>query len=121
MVSPDIPTGPLAEPAAISPGRWGAIPRTYISNTGDYAIPPAAQQLFIEEADKLTPGNQTEARELAASHCPFLSQPNQLASILLQLCPGLDCPRRAGQGPPAGPPLGGGAIRALEREEAVRE
>jgi pimeloyl-ACP methyl ester carboxylesterase len=85
MVSPDIPTSPLAEPAAITPGRWGAIPRTYISDTADRAIPPAAQQLFIEEADKVTPGNQTEVRELAASHTPFLSQPDQLASILLQL------------------------------------
>jgi pimeloyl-ACP methyl ester carboxylesterase len=85
MVTPDIPTGPLADPAAITPGRWGAIPRTYISDTADSAIPAAAQRMFIEEADKLTPGNRTEVRELAASHCPFLSQPDQLASILLQL------------------------------------
>jgi pimeloyl-ACP methyl ester carboxylesterase len=66
-------------------GRWGAIPRTYISCTADFIIPVAEQRLFIDEADKLTPGNPTDVREMPTSHCPFLSEPDQLARILLQL------------------------------------
>jgi len=85
LLSPDVPVGWVAEPTAITAGRWGAIPRTYISCTADFTIPAAAHQLFIDEADKLTPGNPTEVREMPTSHCPFPSQPEQLARTLLQL------------------------------------
>jgi pimeloyl-ACP methyl ester carboxylesterase len=85
LLSSDIPAGWIAEPVAITAERWGAIPRTYISGTEDFAIPVAAQRRFIEEADKLTPDNPTDVQELPTSHCPFLSQPEQLARILLQL------------------------------------
>jgi hypothetical protein len=70
---------------AITAGRWGAIPRTYISCTADYINPAAAQRLYIDQADKLTPGNPTDVREMPTSHCPFLSEPEQLARTLLQL------------------------------------
>jgi hypothetical protein len=63
----------------------GSIPRTYISCTADCTIPAAAHRLFIDEADKLTPDNPTDVREMTTSHCPFLSEPEQLACILLQL------------------------------------
>jgi pimeloyl-ACP methyl ester carboxylesterase len=85
LLSPDVPVGWVAEPAAITAGRWGAIPRTYISCTADRTIPAAAHRLFIDEADKLTPGNPADVREMPASHCSFLSQPEQLAHTLLQL------------------------------------
>jgi hypothetical protein len=70
---------------AITAGRWGSIPRTYISCTADFTIPAAEQRLFIDEADKLTPGNPTDVREMPTSHCPFLSEPEELARTLLQL------------------------------------
>lgn len=85
LCAPDVPAGPVAEPVAITAGRWGAIPRTYISCTADFTIPAAAHRLFIDEADKLTPGNPTDVLEMPTSHCPFLSQPGQLARTLLQL------------------------------------
>lgn len=85
QVSPDIPTGWVAEPVAITADRWGAIPRTYISCTADFVFPAAQQRLFIDEADKLTPSNPTDVREIATSHSPFLSEPDQLARIVLQL------------------------------------
>jgi hypothetical protein len=85
LCSPDVPTGWVAEPVAVTAGRWGAIPRTYISCTADFVNPAAAHRLFIDEADKLTPGNPTGVREMPTSHCPFLSQPEQLARTLLQL------------------------------------
>jgi pimeloyl-ACP methyl ester carboxylesterase len=85
LLSPDVPAGWVAEPVPITADRWGSIPRTYISCTADCTIPPAAHRLFIDEADKLTPGNPTDVREMTTSHCPFLSEPEQLARILLRL------------------------------------
>jgi pimeloyl-ACP methyl ester carboxylesterase len=85
LLSPDVPAGWVAEPVTTTAGRWGAIPRTYISCTADFTNPVAVQRLFIDEADKLTPGNPTDVREMSTSHCPFLSEPDQLARILLQL------------------------------------
>jgi pimeloyl-ACP methyl ester carboxylesterase len=85
LLTPDTPAGPMAEPVTITPDRWGQIPRTYISCTADQAVPVPAQRRFIGEADKFTPHNLTEVREIATSHSPFVSQPEELARILLQL------------------------------------
>jgi hypothetical protein len=68
-----------------TPDRWGRIPRTYITWTEDQAVPPAAQQRFINEADKHTPDNPTDVRTLPTSQPPFASQPEQLAETLLRL------------------------------------
>ena len=85
LLTPDTPAGPLAEPVATTPDRWGRIPRTYICCTDDQAVPPAAQQRFIYEADKHTPNNPTDVQTLPTSHSPFASQPEQLAETLLRL------------------------------------
>jgi pimeloyl-ACP methyl ester carboxylesterase len=82
LLTPDTPAGPMAEPVTITRARWGQIPRTYISCTADQAVPVAAQRLFIGEADEFTPHNLTDVREMATSHSPFMSQPEQLAHIL---------------------------------------
>lgn len=85
LLTPDTPVAAFTEPVNLTAVRWGAIPRTYISCTADRALPPAAQRRFVREADEFTPGNPTDVRELATSHSPFLSQPEQLARVLLQL------------------------------------
>jgi pimeloyl-ACP methyl ester carboxylesterase len=85
LLTPDTPAAAFTEPVHLTASRWGTIPRTYISCTADRALPPAAQHRFISEADAFTPANQTDVRELPASHSPFLSQPGQLARILVQL------------------------------------
>lgn len=85
LLTPDTPMSTFIEPVHLTAGRWGSIPRTYISCTADRALPPAAQHLFIKEADAFAPRNQTDVRELSASHSSFLSQPGQLARILLEL------------------------------------
>ncbi|GAA2119521.1 alpha/beta fold hydrolase [Actinomadura napierensis] len=85
LLTPDTPVGPLAERVAITPDRWGRIPRTYISCTDDQAVPPAAQRRFIGEADRHTPNNPTDVRELPTGHSPFASRPGRLAQILLTL------------------------------------
>jgi pimeloyl-ACP methyl ester carboxylesterase len=85
LLTPDTPVGPLFEKVTITPDRWGRIPRTYITCTDDRAVPPAAQWRFIHEADQHTPANPTDVRTLPSSHSPFVSQPEKLAEILLEL------------------------------------
>jgi pimeloyl-ACP methyl ester carboxylesterase len=92
LLSPDVPARWVTEPVALTADRWGRIPRTYISCTADFTIPAAAHRLFIDEADKLTPGNPTDVREMPTSHCPFLSEPEELAHTLLQLLPTAGAP-----------------------------
>lgn len=81
----DTPAAAHAVPITTTVERWGSIPRTYISCTGDRSFPVAAQQQYIRAADAFTPGNRTDVREIAASHSAYWSQPGQLAEILLNL------------------------------------
>ena len=76
---------PHLEPLALSVDRWGGIPRTYLSCTGDNAFPVAVHRRFVREADAFTPDNPTDMREMETSHSPFLSQPERLAEVLLGL------------------------------------
>jgi pimeloyl-ACP methyl ester carboxylesterase len=84
LLTPDTPAAAFAEPVTATASRWGAIARTYVKCTEDNALPPAAQDVFIREADAFTPGNPTDVRELRSSHSPFLSRPEELARILLE-------------------------------------
>ncbi|WP_220448377.1 alpha/beta fold hydrolase [Nonomuraea diastatica] len=72
MLEPDESASiPLAE-ARGEAHTWGRIPRTYVRLTQDRLIPPALQDRFIEEADRLTPDNPTDVRSVAAPHVgPF--------------------------------------------------
>jgi pimeloyl-ACP methyl ester carboxylesterase len=69
------PDEPVAVPVAetrVEAHRWGRIPRTYVRFTEDRLIPPALQDRFIAEADRLTPHNLTEVHSVAAPHVgPF--------------------------------------------------
>jgi len=66
-------------PLQLSDERWGSIPRTYVMCTEDQAISPAAQRTMIDDV------GVDQVIEMAASHSPFLSQPDELAAILLEL------------------------------------
>jgi pimeloyl-ACP methyl ester carboxylesterase len=72
MLEPD---EPVAIPQADARGRadaWGRVPRTYVRFTGDRLIPPALQDRFIAEADRLTPDNPTDVHSVDAPHVgPF--------------------------------------------------
>lgn len=72
MLEPDeTATIPVAE-ARGHAATWGRIPRTYVRFTADRLIPPALQDRFIREADRLTPDNPTDVRSVAAPHVgPF--------------------------------------------------
>jgi hypothetical protein len=47
--------------------------------------PPALQRKFIADADAAFPGNPAAVRELEAAHSPFLSMPDQVAGIVLDV------------------------------------
>lgn len=64
---------------------WGRIPRTYIRLARDTSMPPALQDLFIEEADALTPDNRFDVRTLEAAHVEPLIRPEGLAAVLASL------------------------------------
>ena len=75
--------GALA-PSAISPERFGTVPRHYIRCTQDCAVPLPGQDHMIASVDA-TIGNNTLTHTLESSHSPFLSQPAALAAILVEI------------------------------------
>lgn len=85
LFSPDDAVAPYLLPTAKTAVRWGSIRRAYVRTGLDHALQPALQDRWIAEADALTPGNPTTVYPLAASHSPFISQPDRLAGILLEV------------------------------------
>lgn len=75
----------LADPAwdhRADKDSWGRIPHTFVKLTKDHSMPLAIQDLYIAEADALTPDNPFDVRELESSHAGFLRKPAGLAGIL---------------------------------------
>lgn len=70
------PMGPLDEPIALTPGRWGSLPRTYVECLHDRTITLEQQRKVVE----LSPG--TEVVTLDSDHSPFLCVPEALADAL---------------------------------------
>lgn len=85
MMQPDDPAQAYGTPTGATAANWGSVKRAYIGCTADNVIPTDLQQLFIAEADALTPGNKTDYRAFAASHTPFVSQPKALVALLAEL------------------------------------
>jgi pimeloyl-ACP methyl ester carboxylesterase len=82
LMTPDVPVAPFATPIATTATRWGGIPRHYIKCLQDNAIRPALQERFITEADAFVPENPTRVHVLDTGHSPFISAPEELASLL---------------------------------------
>lgn len=61
---------------------WGRIPRTFVRLSNDRAMPLAAQDLYIKEADVLTPDNPFEVHTVTSSHGGFFRHPHEVADIL---------------------------------------
>ena len=91
LLSPDAPAGILGEAFAVTPGRYGAIPHTYVTCGKDNALPIALQRRFIEEINAISSTPATVV-ELDSSHSPFLSQPAALATALTEIMIGLPTP-----------------------------
>ncbi|SDC96154.1 alpha/beta fold hydrolase [Glycomyces harbinensis] len=72
LFQPDEPVAIPYGEVRVEADRWGRIPRTYVRLTEDRLIPPALQDRFIAEADRLTPHNPTEVHSVPAPHVgPF--------------------------------------------------
>ena len=85
LLTPDDPFGPFNVPTVRTAQRWGSIRRAYVRAARDIALLPALQDRWIAEADALTPANPTKVYPLDSGHSPFISQPDALAAILLDM------------------------------------
>ncbi|OZM75416.1 alpha/beta hydrolase [Pseudonocardia sp. MH-G8] len=85
LLHPDEPVASLAAPVPVTAARWGRVPRTYIRLTDDLALPLATQDLMIAEADQVAPDTKTEVHSLPGAHSPFLTRPDELATVLASL------------------------------------
>ena len=77
----DEPLGVLFSATAATVTRFGRVRRHYIRCLYDRAIPIAAQDFMLAEADEAI-GGPTRVYTLAASHSPFYSQPQALVEVL---------------------------------------
>lgn len=82
LLTPDEPAALGGVRTEKTLARWGRVPRHFIKCLQDRTIPPALQQLFIDQADAFTPGNVTRVHSLDSSHSPFLSMPGPLAAVM---------------------------------------
>lgn len=82
LLCPDQPLSFLAEPVVVTAEAWGSIPRTYVVTTNDKAIAPAVQEILMNDADDLTPGNPFRRHRIDSGHSPFASHPAELADIV---------------------------------------
>ncbi|WP_370948740.1 alpha/beta fold hydrolase [Amycolatopsis sp. cg5] len=64
---------------------WGRVPRTFVRTGLDRAMPPEAQDLYITEANALTPANPFAVHTIPSSHTGFFRGPAELADILHDL------------------------------------
>lgn len=72
------PAAPLAYELEITEANFGRIPKYYIECTEDRAIPIEVQRAMYK-------GQVIKSYSIASSHTPNFSQPEKLASILLQI------------------------------------
>ncbi|MBL7925766.1 MAG: alpha/beta fold hydrolase [Bacteroidia bacterium] len=73
------PNAPVATPLTLTDNKYGTVTKAYIHTTLDNTITYELQKKMV----KKVPVDLTF--ELKAGHSPFLSQPKQLADILLKL------------------------------------
>lgn len=80
----DEPAQVALVPSSVTKERFGSVARHYIHCDGDRAITPEGQALMVALVDEAM-GNATLTHRLSASHSPFLSQPEALAGLLLEI------------------------------------
>ena len=85
LLTPDAPAGIAAGATTLTADGWGSVPRTYVVCARDRALRPPLQRKFIELADAAFPANPTTVHTLDSSHSPFLSMPDRLADIILEV------------------------------------
>ncbi|MGH8875775.1 MAG: alpha/beta fold hydrolase [Stackebrandtia sp.] len=84
-LQPDESSVIIEEEAAGHKDSWGTIPRSYIRHTQDMMLPIALQDLFIDEADKLTPDNRFDVHTVETSHVGTTEKHTEILEILTGL------------------------------------
>jgi hypothetical protein len=84
LLEPDETLGIFAADARGLPNRWGRVPRTYVRFTKDLDLPLALQDRMIAEADRATPGNRFDVRNVDAPHAGPMHRP-EVVKILDEL------------------------------------
>lgn len=74
------PLGPIMEKLSLSPEKYGAGRRFYIQTLDDHALSPDVQEKLVRE-------NPPEGvfKIKGSDHCPFLSKPQSLHKILVEI------------------------------------
>ncbi|TKA02140.1 alpha/beta fold hydrolase [Actinacidiphila oryziradicis] len=70
-----------AEKVAVTRGRYGGVPHTYVVCAKDRAIPEPLQRRFVRDVDAVSSA-ATRVIALDTSHSPFLSRPEELAQAV---------------------------------------
>jgi pimeloyl-ACP methyl ester carboxylesterase len=70
------PLAVVATPVATSPARFGRVPRSYIECTDDRALGPSLQR-------RMHGAQPCRVAQLASSHSPFFSRPDELVRAIL--------------------------------------
>jgi pimeloyl-ACP methyl ester carboxylesterase len=81
------PLGPLNTPASVTEARWGRVPRAFIACSDDKVLTPERQQAMLAT----TPCDPVLT--LDSDHSPFLSMPEELAALMMQVAAGFAGPR----------------------------
>lgn len=71
------PVAPMATKVALTEGRWGKLPKTYIRCDQDRALTPAFSDWLVGRRSEVT------MRTMDTGHSPFLADPQGLAALLL--------------------------------------
>jgi pimeloyl-ACP methyl ester carboxylesterase len=72
------PTAPLGSALRLTAGRFGRVPRVFVTTAQDRAIPLVFQRQMIAGSPP------TPTRALRSGHSPFLSMPRRLAGVLAE-------------------------------------
>lgn len=73
------PLAPTVTPAALTDAAFGSVHKSYVHTELDMTVSLAAQEAMVDA----TP--VAEVRSLSTAHSPFLSQPEALASTIVEL------------------------------------
>ncbi|MBD2164592.1 alpha/beta fold hydrolase [Calothrix membranacea FACHB-236] len=73
------PLAPFVTPVELTEANYGSVPRYYIETLNDHAVSHQLQTLMLSRV------NVNKSFQLSASHSPFLSMPDRLATCLTEI------------------------------------
>ncbi len=67
---------PMATPVTLTDSAFGRVPKVYIETTADRTVSHQLQRLMLSRT------SVSKRYQLATSHCPFYTQPGELAKLI---------------------------------------